>query len=103
MSDYAISIIRTTVPTLVGAVLAWLGSISIFHPLISGLTTDQKAGVVTAITGILIALYYAIVRAVEQRVPGIGVLLGKVAAVQYTAPSTPAVAPASVDPAPPAA
>lgn len=77
MSDYVVSLIRTIVPTIVGSFLGWLAS--------QGLDLDDTA-VIPAVTGICIALYYAIVRKIEERNPSVGVLLGKQVQPQYTPP-----------------
>lgn len=95
MSDYAISLIRTYVPVIVGAVLAWLGSISIFHPLIAGMSYDQKTAIYGAITAAVIGVYYTVVRGLERKFPQVGVLLGKKAEPVYSEPAAPAAAPAA--------
>ncbi|NND36543.1 MAG: hypothetical protein HKN81_05340 [Gammaproteobacteria bacterium] len=61
MNDFLVSLIRTWVPIVVGSVAAMIG-------------VDVDAA---AITGAVIAVYYAAVRFLELRYPRIGVLLGR--------------------------
>lgn len=70
MSSTIVSLIRTYVPVAVGALVAWLITLGI------QLDAEAQAGLITALTGALIAIYYAIVRALEKRWPWVGVLLG---------------------------
>ncbi|GGM14409.1 hypothetical protein [Micromonospora yangpuensis] len=78
MHDYLISLIRTAVPVGVGAALAWLASRA-------GIVLDAESstGLVAAMVALAIAGYYALVRALETRVPWLGVLLGKPASPVY--------------------
>ncbi|MDM4721170.1 hypothetical protein QTQ03_16760 [Micromonospora sp. WMMA1363] len=75
---HLISLIRTAVPVAVGALLAWLASRAGIV-LDEGSSTALTAGVVAA----AVAVYYALVRALESRWPWFGVLLGKPAAPSY--------------------
>lgn len=70
MSNYVTSLIRTNVPIVVGTVLSWLAT--------KGLNIDESAaaGLVAGLTGVLISLYYVVVRTLEKRFPKFGVLLG---------------------------
>lgn len=70
MSSTIVSLIRTYVPVAVGAFVAWLVTLGI------DLDAEAQAGLVTALTGVLIAAYYGIVRALERRWPWVGVFLG---------------------------
>jgi uncharacterized membrane protein (DUF441 family) len=71
MSDYLISLIRTWVPVGIGSALAWLATFGV------DLDADTQAGLVVTLTAVVIAVYYAVVRKLEQRWPAIGrVLLG---------------------------
>lgn len=65
--DFAVSLIRTIVPTILGTILAHLAA--------RGFELDGP-GVISAVTGLCIVGYYAIVRAIETRRPAAGVLLG---------------------------
>lgn len=71
MSTAIISWIRTIVPIGVASALSWL--------LVTfGLQLDKASedGLIVGITGLLIALYYTIARALESKYPKLGVLLG---------------------------
>ena len=70
MSNLIISQIRTYVPIIVGALVAWLLTLGV------QLDAETQAGIIVALTGILQALYYFVVRLLEQKWPKIGVLLG---------------------------
>jgi hypothetical protein len=85
LTTYIISLIRTYVPLLVGAVLGWLASITVLHAWIVSLSTDEKSTVVTGATALLVAAYYGIVRFVETKYPKVGILLGKAATIAYGA------------------
>ncbi|MFB4319074.1 hypothetical protein [Actinomadura sp. 21ATH] len=67
MDDYVVSLIRTWVPVAVGAGLTWLAAET-------GLVLDEDAGAAasTLAVALVIALYYAIARAIEQRWPRVG-------------------------------
>ena len=68
------SIIRTVVPVIVGVLLGQAARLGL----------DLPAGAVTEIVTVAVtAAYYAIVRAIEQRVPAVGVLLGYPRAPKY--------------------
>lgn len=69
MSDIIISIIRTVVPAAVGAGLTWLADRL-------GIVDLDVDGAVAIVTTIVIAAYYAGARALEERNPSLGVLLG---------------------------
>jgi len=66
----AISIIRTYVPIGVGALVTWLLTIGL------EIDAEGQAGLIIFGTGLLQAVYYAGVRALETRFPAVGVLLG---------------------------
>lgn len=72
--DYAVSLIRTIVPVLVGTVLGALAS--------AGLELDGSV-VIPAVTGLATVGYYAIVRALEARHAAAGVLLGAASPPRY--------------------
>lgn len=67
MSDYLVSLIRTVVPVGVAVVLSWLANV--------GVDVDSTEAT-QFLTGLAVAVYYAVVRAVELRVPWVGWLLG---------------------------
>lgn len=71
MNDNIVAQIRTTVPVIVGAVLAWLAK---EH----GVIVDESAGVglTTGLVALLTSIYYAAARFLENKVPSLGWLLG---------------------------
>ena len=77
MSDLITSYIRTTIPLIVGAIVAYFAQKGFNVPL----------EFVTATSGFLTALaafaYYAIVRKLETKHPKIGYLLGVPKAPEY--------------------
>lgn len=64
------SLIRTYTPVIVGQVVSWLLMLNIVLP------SQAQAGLAVFLGGFLTAIYYTIVRLLEQRFPGVGVLLG---------------------------
>ncbi|MFI6813293.1 hypothetical protein ACIBG7_12815 [Nonomuraea sp. NPDC050328] len=75
--QWLLSLWRTVVPSLVGGALGWLALRGI---TIDGVTADQiSAGAVVLGTG----LYYGLFRALEQRWPALGVLLGSTRQPSY--------------------
>lgn len=68
------SIIRTVVPVVVGVVLGQAAKI--------GLNLDEGA-VTELVTVAITTAYYAIIRVLETRWPGLGVLLGYARAPHY--------------------
>lgn len=81
MNDYLLSLIRTAVPTAIGALLSWL---AVEHGIVvpEGLTNEATIW----LTGLVVTLYYGIVRALEKRWPRIGILLGAAKRPVYVAP-----------------
>lgn len=77
MNDLVVSLIRTYVPMVVGAVVAWL--------VTQGINVDQSAveGVVAFLTAVFSGLYYVVVRLLEQRWPKLGWLLGQAKELKY--------------------
>lgn len=79
LSTLAPSLIRTYVPVAVGAFIAWLVTL--------GVTLDQtvEQGLTVFLTGLLIAVYYTVVRLLEKRWPALSFLLGSsTMPAQYT-------------------
>jgi hypothetical protein len=70
VNTLALSIIRTYVPIGVGALVSWFLTIGL------DIDADGQAGLIVFLTGLSQAVYYAAVRALETRWPGVGVLLG---------------------------
>lgn len=75
--QWLLSLWRTIVPSLVGGLLGWLALRGI---VIEGVTAEQiSAGAVVLGSG----LYYGVFRALEQRWPALGVLLGSTRTPTY--------------------
>jgi hypothetical protein len=80
LNDYLLSIVRTYVPVGVGAVLTYLATH--FNVV---LPEDASAGLLIGATGVVVGLYYGLVRALETKWPVFGKLLGKQAQPEYVA------------------
>lgn len=78
MSDQVASWIRTNVPYAIAAALAWLAANA-------GIVVDEKTsqGLMLGTAGLVLAVYYAAARKLEQRWPGAGWLLGLAKAPKY--------------------
>lgn len=74
MNALIISLIRTIVPVIVGAVVTWLLSIGL------SLDTAAQNGLTEFLFALITGLYYLIVRLLERKWPGVGLLLGVAAA-----------------------
>jgi hypothetical protein len=70
LNDVLASIIRTYVPIIVGQVISWLTVVNI------NLDAQSTAALSTVLGGLISAVYYALVRLLEQKWPSVGVLLG---------------------------
>jgi uncharacterized membrane protein len=82
-NNYFVSLIRTWVPLLVGVVLTWLAR---RYDIVIDETVSSTT--VTAVTGIVTGIYYAIVRFLEVKVaPGYGWLLGAAKKPAYSPPA----------------
>lgn len=80
LDSFVISQIRTYVPILVGALIAWLATMGL------QLDTNTQSGLVIALTGVLQAVYYFVARVIERRWPQAGAfLLGSSAKPVYAA------------------
>lgn len=78
MNEALIALIRTVVPTLVGAFTAWLASLGL------NLDAETSAGLIVALTGIFSGLYYTAVRIAAERYPWLNWLLGYNATPTYS-------------------
>lgn len=74
MADFVPSLIRTWVPTFVGALIVFLADF--------GVDIGSEDATVF-FTGLAIGVYYAIVRYLEGKFPAVGVLLGSRNTPQY--------------------
>lgn len=79
MSDYLVSLIRTWVPVAVGVAITWLGAQL-------GVDIDSTEAA-AAVTGVVVAVYYAVARILEDRWPQLGLLLGRASVPAYGTPS----------------
>ena len=79
MNSFVVSLIRTNVPVLVGALIAWLISLGVQVP------EGSEEGLIIGLTALLIAVYYTAVRFLEKRWPAFGFLLGTRQEPEYPA------------------
>lgn len=80
IGDIVVSIVRTVVPSIVGALIAWLITRGFD---LSGYENAVNLYLVPA----CIAGYYALVRVIEAKVPAFGVLLGYARPPKYIDPN----------------
>jgi len=71
---YGRSLIRTIVPIAVGALVGWLAT--------RGVSIDA-ATIIPTVDAVVAAVYYAVVRAAEQKWPKVGWMLGSPGAPTY--------------------
>lgn len=78
LNNYVASLIRTLVPSAVGLVLGFLATRGVKT------TTETKAALTAGVSGLVIAVYYTVARALEDQFPWIGrFLLGSGAKPNY--------------------
>lgn len=78
MSNFVVSLIRTYVPIVVGALASYLLTLGI------ELDANAQLGLVTALTALLQGLYYVVARSLEKWVsPKFGLLLGVASKPKY--------------------
>ena len=80
MSQFVIALIRTVVPTLVGAGFAWLASVGF------ALDAETQSVLIVGLVALFTGLYYAGVSAAAKRWPWFQWLLGVGVTPQYAAP-----------------
>ena len=80
MSDFLIGQIRTYVPVLVGAVIAWLLSLGVLDEETS---REATIALTTFGTAVITGIYYFMVRWGAESFPWLGVLLGYNKAPEY--------------------
>lgn len=78
MGDYITSVIRTIVPIIIGSIVGWLAAKGI------NIKPEDIAAVTALLTALFSGLYYVISRALEQRFPQAGILLGSTKQPEYT-------------------
>ena len=81
-NSFVTSLIRTWVPIIVGALVAYLVTLGI------ELDVDAQTGLVVFLTAFLQGAYYLIVRVLERRYPKLGLLLGSGSQPKYVDPLT---------------
>jgi hypothetical protein len=77
LSNTVVGLIRTWVPIAVGGVFSWLATQGL------ALDAETQAGAIVALTGLIQAVYYTLVRLLEQQWPAAGWLLGKASVPSY--------------------
>lgn len=70
MNDIVTSAVRTVVPYVIGAVVAWLGNKGLH------VNSAQVASATAIVTFGVGSVYYVLVRFLESKVPKLGFLLG---------------------------
>jgi hypothetical protein len=83
MTNFALSLIRTYVPIAVGTFVTFL-----FVQFGLSLDAEIAMQLTAGLTGLVIALYYGIIRLIERKYPQIGVLLGSTQKPIYVEPAT---------------
>jgi hypothetical protein len=78
LSNTVIGLIRTWVPIVVGGAFAWLATQGL------ALDAETQAGAIVALTGLIQAAYYTLVRLLEEQWPAAGWLLGNARAPKYS-------------------
>lgn len=69
MNSFVTSLIRTYVPIVVGAVVAWLLTLGL------EIDSDTQNSLIITLTGITQAVYYFLARWIEKRFPQVGTIL----------------------------
>lgn len=80
LNNTVIGLIRTWVPIGVGAVISWLATLGL------QLDSETQTATVVALTGVIQAVYYTLVRLLEDKFPAIGWLLGSAKTPNYGPP-----------------
>lgn len=80
MNDYLVGHIRTIVPMVVGAFIGWLVTLGILDPEAA---IETQVALISGVTTICQAAYYALVRALAERFPWVGIFLGVNKAPDY--------------------
>lgn len=77
MTDFVTGLIRTYVPIAVGVFITWVATLGV------ELDATTEAGLIAGLTGVLIAVYYTVVRFLAKKWPFLEVLLGSQATPTY--------------------
>lgn len=77
LSNQLIGLIRTWVPIAVGAGISWLATLGL------NIDAETQAASVVALTGVIQAAYYTVVRLLESKYPAVGWLLGSAKTPSY--------------------
>lgn len=77
MTNFVTSLIRTYVPIIVGALVAWLATIDL------AIAAEAQAGLVVFLTALLQGAYYTVIRLLERKFPKLGLLLGSTSKPAY--------------------
>jgi hypothetical protein len=91
LSDLVPSLVRTWVPVVVGGFISWAATQGI------QISTGAQGALIVVLTSAIIAVYYTVVRLLEQKWPAAGLFLGSATQPSYNAPSAPG-SPAAVPP-----
>lgn len=82
MNNFVTSLVRTYVPIFVGSIFSYL---AVKYGLV--VDGDIQNQLVAGLTGVVIAVYYLVVRLLERRFPEVGILLGSTQKPVYVAPT----------------
>lgn len=77
MSNFITSQIRTLVPLGVGALVSYFATLGL------EIDSDTQSSLIIGLTGIIQAIYYLIVRMLEEKFPKLGILLGSTKKPEY--------------------
>lgn len=77
MSDLVVGFIRTTVPAIVGAILAWLATIGL------EIDAESSTALITGLTALITSAYWLVVRLISKKLPWVESLLGHTKTPNY--------------------
>lgn len=77
MSNFITSQIRTLVPLAVGALVSYFATLGL------EIDSDTQSSLIIGLTGVIQAIYYLIVRMLEEKFPKLGILLGSTKKPEY--------------------
>jgi hypothetical protein len=76
--NLVMSLIRTWVPIIVGALISWLTNLGLH------VNDELRGGMTILLTALFIGVYYTVVRVLERQFPALGMLLGTARQPLYT-------------------